>query len=68
MASDITKAELNYVIDDVIKYLKNNRNHLSQDLYRQMNRDDYLGKFGHIYCHNNRFDVDIKLTRIKNGE
>ena len=65
--SDVCRSELQYVLDGVCKYVKQNRNHLAQDLYRQMNRDDCLGRYGYIYCHNDRFDIALKVTR-KRGE
>lgn len=46
--SDVCRAELQWIIDELCKYLKKNRNHLALDLYRQLNRDDYLGRFGDI--------------------
>lgn len=61
--SDVCRAELQGVIDELCKYLKKNRNHLALDLYRQMSRDDYLGRFGHIYAHNDEYDIDIEITR-----
>ena len=62
---DVSRKELQDVVEGICKYCSNNRNYLAQDLYRQMNRDDYLGRFGHICCHNSRFDIDIKLTKRK---
>ena len=47
---DVSRKELQAVVEGICKYCSNNRNHLAQDLYRQMNRDDYLGRFGHICC------------------
>lgn len=61
--SDVCRAELQWMIDELCKYLKKNRNHLALDLYRQLDRDDYLGHFGHIYAHNDEYDIDIKITR-----
>lgn len=60
---DVCRAELQWEIDGLCKYLKKNRNHLALELYRQLDRDDYLGRFGHIYCHDSKYDVDIKITR-----
>lgn len=65
--SDVSKVELQDILDGICKYLKQNRNHLSQDLFRQMHRDDCLGRYGYIYCHNNRFNIDLKIIR-KRGE
>ena len=61
--SDVCKSELQRVIDNLCKYLKNNRNHIAQELYKDMHRDDYLGNFGHIYAHNDTYDIDIKIQR-----
>lgn len=66
--SDVCRAELQWIIDDLSKYLKKNRNHLALGLYRQMNRDDCLGRYGHIYAHNDEYDIDIEFTRRKNGK
>lgn len=65
--SDVCKSELQYVLDGICKYLKQNRNHLAQDLFRQMHRDDYLGRYGYIHCHNDRFDIEVQIIR-KRGE
>lgn len=65
--SDVCRVELQYVLDDVCKYFKQNRNHLAWDLFRQMHRDDCLGKYGYVYCHNDRFDIEVKIIR-KRGE
>lgn len=62
---DVCRAELQWMIDELCKYLKKNRNHLALDLYRQLDRYDYLGRFGHVYAHNSEYDVDIKITRRK---
>lgn len=61
--SDVCKAELQLVIDNLCKYLKKNRNHIAQELYKDMHRDDYLGNFGHIYTHDDTYNIDIKIQR-----
>lgn len=61
--SDVCRAELQRLIDDLCKYLKNNRNHIAQGLYKDMHRDDCLGNFGHIYAHNDTYDIDIMIQR-----
>ena len=66
--SDVSRAELQWMLDELCKYLKKNRNYLAQELYRQMHRDDYLGKYGHVYAHNSTYDVDVKITRRDNEE
>lgn len=66
--SDVSKSELQDLLDGVCRYLRIKRNHLAQDLYKQMHRDDYLGRYGHIYCHNDRFEIDVKITRKRDKE
>ena len=61
--SDVSKVELQDTIDGLVNYLRKNRNHLAQDLYRQMHRDDCLGRYGRICCHNDTYDIDIEFTR-----
>lgn len=61
--SDVSRAELQWTIDDVCKYLKKNRNYIAQGLYKEMHRDDCLGDYGHIYAHNDTYDIGITLKR-----
>lgn len=60
---DVSRAELQCVVDGICKYLKNNRNHIAQGLYKEMHRDDCLGDWGHIYAHNDTYDIEITLRR-----
>lgn len=61
--SDVSRAELQWAIDGICKYLKSNRNHIAQGLYKEMHRDDCLGDYGHIYIHNDTYDIKIVLRR-----
>lgn len=61
--SDVSRAELQWVIDAVCKYLKMNRNHIAQELYKEMHRNDCLGDWGHIYTHNDSYNIEITLRR-----
>lgn len=65
---DVSRAELQGVIEGICKYLKKNRNHLAQGLYKEMHRSDCLGNWGHIYAHNDTYDIEIILRRRKGGE
>lgn len=60
---DVSRAELQCVIDSICKYLKKNRNYIAQGLYREMHRDDCLGEWGHIYAHNDTYDIEITVKR-----
>lgn len=61
--SNASRAELQMIIDGICKYLKNNRNYIAQELYKEMHRSDCLGDYGHIYAHNDTYDIEIKLRR-----
>lgn len=61
--SDVSRAELQWVIDEICKYLKKNRNHLAQGLYKEMHRSDCLGDWGHIHAHNGTYAIKITLRR-----
>lgn len=63
--SDVSRAELQWTIDGICKYLKKNRNYIAQGLYKEMHRDDCLGDYGHIYAHNDTYDIEITLRRKK---
>lgn len=63
--SDVCRAELQWIIDELCKYLKNNRNHIAQELYKEMHRSDCLGDYGHIYAHSDMYDISITLRRRK---
>lgn len=61
--SDVSRTELQWLIDDICKFLKQNRNYIAQELYKEMHRDDYLGGWGHIYAHNDTYAIKITLSR-----
>lgn len=63
--SDVTRSELQWVVDEICKYLKKNRNHIAQVLYKEMYRDDCLGDYGHIFAHNDTYNIKITLRRKK---
>lgn len=61
--ADVDKKELQDTLDGLSRYLANRRNFLAQDLYRQMHRDDCIGESGHIYCHNDDFEIDVRVAK-----
>lgn len=61
--SDVCRPELQWLIDGLCKYLGGNRNHLAQELYKEMHRNDYLGDYGHINLHNDMYSVKITIHR-----
>lgn len=61
--ADVNRKDLQDTIEGLAKYLTNRRNFLAQDLHRQMRREDYSGRFGHIYCHNEDFDIDVRIVK-----
>lgn len=63
--SDVSRAELQGVVDEICKYLKKNRNYIAQVLYKEMYRDDCLGDCGHIFAHNDTYNIKITLRRKK---
>ena len=66
--SDVCRAELQWLLDGICKYLKKNRNYIAQELYKQMHRDDCLGNYGNVYMHNDTFDIHIKIHKLKGGK
>ena len=61
--ADVSRTEIQDILDEIIKYIRGNRNHFAHQLYQEMHRSDCLGQYGHLYGYSENWDIEIKLHR-----